>query len=44
MHYYEGDSCVEIAKILHMPENTVYSYLHKGRILLKEIIVEGNYE
>lgn len=38
MHYYEGYSCVEISKILKVPENTIYSYLHKGRKKLKEMI------
>ncbi len=44
MHYYEGYSCVEIAKILNTKENTVYSYLNRGRKILKEIIEEENYE
>ncbi len=38
MHYYEGYSCVEISNILQVPENTIYSYLHKGRKKLKEMI------
>lgn len=44
MHYYEGYSCVEIAKILKTNENTIYSYLNRGRNMLKEIIEEENYE
>lgn len=44
MHYYEGYSCVEIAKILNKPENTIYSYLNRGRNLLKDILEEENYE
>lgn len=44
MHYYEGYSCVEISKILGINENTIYSYLHKGRMILKEIIEEEEYE
>lgn len=44
MHYYEGYSCVEISKILGINENTIYSYLHKGRMMLKEIIEEEEYE
>ena len=35
LHYYEGYSCVEIGKILKMPENTVYSYLNRGRKMLR---------
>ena len=38
MHYYEGYSCSEIAKLLKTKENTIYSYLHRGRLLLKEMI------
>lgn len=44
MHYYEGYSCVEIAKLLNIPENTVYSHLHKGRKILKDIIEEEENE
>lgn len=35
LHYYEGYSCVEIGKMLKMPENTVYSYLNRGRKMLR---------
>jgi RNA polymerase sigma-70 factor (ECF subfamily) len=44
MHYYEGYSCVEISKILKINENTIYSYLHKGRNILKIMIEEENNE
>jgi RNA polymerase sigma-70 factor (ECF subfamily) len=44
MHYYEGYPCTEISKILKIPENTVYSYLHKGRKILKEMIEGENDE
>ena len=44
MHYYEGYSCGEIAKILKTKENTIYSYLNRGRNILKEMIEEENYE
>lgn len=44
MHYYEGYSCVEISKMLGIPENTVYSYLHKGRLMLKNIIEGEEHE
>ncbi len=44
MHYYEGYSGPEIAKILNIKENTIYSYLHEGRLILKDILKEENYE
>ena len=44
MHYYEGYSCVEISKILGINENTIYSYLNRGRNMLKNLIEEENYE
>lgn len=40
MHYYEGYSGVEISKMLNIKENTIYSYLSKGRDLLKEELKE----
>jgi RNA polymerase sigma factor (sigma-70 family) len=36
LHYYEGYSAVEIARILEKNENTVYSRLSRARQLLKE--------
>ena len=44
MYYYEGYSCVEISKILNINENTIYSYLHQGRKILKLMIEEENNE
>lgn len=44
MHYYEGYSGVEISKLLGIKENTIYSYLSKGREILKEKIKEDFYE
>lgn len=38
LHYYEGYSCVEISNMLNISENTVYSYLHRGRLILKDMI------
>lgn len=35
LFYYEGYSCIEIAQLLGVPDNTVYSYLNRGRNLLK---------
>lgn len=40
MHYYEGYSGVEISKMLGIKENTIYSYLGKGRELLKNELKE----
>lgn len=40
LFYYEGYSCVEIAKMMNAPENTVYSYMNRGRNLLKLEIEE----
>lgn len=36
LHYYEGYSAVEIAKILQKKENTVYTWLARGRELLRQ--------
>ena len=40
LFYYEGYSCIEIAKTLKVPENTIYSYLNRGRKKLKIMIEE----
>lgn len=42
LHYYEGYKCSEIAKMLNQNENTLYSYLHEGRKILKEILEVEN--
>jgi RNA polymerase sigma-70 factor (ECF subfamily) len=42
LHYYEGYSTAEIAKMLKMYESTVRGRLHRGRKLLK-LELEGNY-
>ena len=36
LHYYEGYTAPEIAEILKRNPNTVYTYLYKGKQLLKE--------
>ncbi len=36
LFYYEGYTAVEIARILNMRENTVYTWLSRGRAKLKE--------
>ncbi len=41
LYYYEGYTSKEIAKILHKPSGTIRSYLHTGRLLLKEKLQEG---
>ena len=38
LHYYEGYSAVEIAKMLGKRENTVYTWLTRARARLKEAI------
>lgn len=40
LFYYENYSCVEIAKMMKVPENTIYSYLSRGRKKLKIMIEE----
>lgn len=44
LFYYEGYSAVEIAKILGKKENTVYSLMSRGRMLLKEKIGGDGFE
>ena len=36
LHYYEGYSAAEIGNIIGKKENTVYSLLSRGRMMLKE--------
>ena len=38
LHYYEGYTAPEIAGILKRNPNTVYTHLHKGKQLLKELL------
>ena len=40
LFYYEEYSCKDIARIMDVPENTVYSYLSRGRKKLKIMIEE----
>ena len=40
LFYYEEYSCKEIARIMDVPENTIYSYLNRGRKKLKIMIEE----
>ena len=39
--YYEGYTAKEIARIMEMPENTVYTNLARGREKLKEMLEHG---
>ncbi len=41
LHYYEGYSVEETAKIVGVSAGTVKSQLHRGRGMLKEIMEEG---
>ena len=43
LHYYEGYSAVEIAKMLQIKESTIYGHLHTGRKLLKIQLESGLY-
>ncbi|WP_295209056.1 RNA polymerase sigma factor [Ruminococcus sp.] len=40
LHYYEGYSGAEIARLLKCRESTVFSYLHRGRKRLKKRLEE----
>lgn len=42
LHYYEGYSTAEIAGIMHIPKNTVCSYLKRGREMLKKTLQEAD--
>lgn len=41
LKYYEGYTAAEIAELLNMPENTVYTNLSRGRNELKEVLTHG---
>ena len=38
LKYYEGYTAAEIAEVMNMPENTVYTNLSRGRAKLKEVL------
>ncbi len=44
LHYFEGYSAVEIAKILSKNENTIYTFLSRGREKLKNILGGSEHE
>lgn len=41
LHYYEGYTAPEIAKVMGRNVNTVYTRLNRGRLLLKEALEDG---
>lgn len=44
LHYYEGYTAVEIARILKMNKNTVYTLLTRSRQMLREKLGGDDYE
>jgi len=40
LHYYEGYTAREVAAMIHSKEATVWSYLHRGRGMLKAALKE----
>ena len=40
LHYYEGYSVTELAKLLHRPESTIKTWLRRGRESLRESLGE----
>lgn len=44
LHYYEGYSAPEISRIISKNVNTVYTYLNRGKHLLKERLGGDDYE
>lgn len=44
LYYMEDLPIAEISRILHLPQGTVKSRLHKARIILRERMVERGYE
>ena len=41
LKYYEGYTAAEIAGMLAVPENTVYTNMARGREKLKEMLIDG---
>lgn len=44
LHYWLGASMAEIAELLDTPENTVKSYLHRARKLLRAMLTERGFD
>lgn len=42
LHYYEGYTGSEIGKIMNVKENTVFSWLHKGRKNLEKMLGDSD--
>jgi RNA polymerase sigma-70 factor, ECF subfamily len=43
LYYWLGEGIAEVATLLDIPENTVKSYLHRARQLLKSMLKERGY-
>lgn len=41
--YYEGYTAAEIGTILHKKENTIYTWISRGKKLLKEVLLSEGY-
>jgi RNA polymerase sigma-70 factor (ECF subfamily) len=44
LHYWLGASMREISEMLEVPENTVKSYLHRARLLLRAHLTERGFD
>lgn len=44
LHYYEDMSVPQMAAFLEMNENTIYSHLHRAKVLLKQKLEGKEYE
>jgi len=44
LHYYEGYSAVEIAKMVEKKENTIYTWLTRARAQLKKLLGGESFE
>lgn len=44
LYYYAGYSVIELASILNSKENTIKSWLKRGREMLKELLTDENKE
>lgn len=40
LHYYEGYTAKEIGDMLGKTESTVWGYLHRGRVMLRDMLKE----
>lgn len=44
LNYYEGYTAAEIGGILHKRENTIYTWISRGKKLLKEVLLKSGYQ